>query len=150
MKYYVQIMTIIQIIFFIKIPKTSSKTVSETDASGFIDITELIPEILLDIRYYSNFNFVGERIPGYKEPIALMTKEAGNALKKVSEYLREKGYLIKIFDAYRPQKAVDYFVSWAKNNDTKMKKYFIQILVKMKLYQKDMLLLNQIIQKDIN
>ena len=79
-----------------------------------------------------------------------MTKEAGNALKKVSEYLREKGYLIKIFDAYRPQKAVDYFVSWAKNNDTKMKKYFIQILVKMKLYQKDMMLLNQIIQKDIN
>ena len=150
MKYYVQIMTIIQIIFFIKIPKTTSKNISETDASGFIDITELIPEILLDIRYYSNFNFVGERIPGYKEPIALMTKEAGNALKKVSEYLREKGYLIKIFDAYRPQKAVDYFVSWAKNNDTKMKKYFIQILVKMKLYQKDMMFLNQIIQKDIN
>ena len=63
MKYYVQIMTIIQIIFFIKIPKTTSKTISETDASGFIDITELIPEILLDIRYYSNFNFVGKRIP---------------------------------------------------------------------------------------
>ena len=43
---------------------------------------------------------MGERIPGYKEPIALMTKEAGNALKKVSEYIREKGYLIKIFNAY--------------------------------------------------
>ena len=67
MKYYVQIITIIQIIFFLKIPKTTSKNVSETDTSGFIDITELIPEILLDIRYYSNFNFVGERIPGYKE-----------------------------------------------------------------------------------
>ena len=130
-------MTIIQIIFFLKIPKTTSKTISETDASGFIDITELIPEILLDIRYYSNFNFVGERIPGYKEPIALMTKEAGNALKKVSEYLREKGYLIKIFDAYRPQKAVDYFVSWAKNNDTKMKKYFYPNISKKEIIPKE-------------
>ena len=136
MKYYVQIITIIQIIFFLKIPKTTSKNVSENDASGFIDITELIPEILLDIRYYSNFNFVGERIPGYKEPIALMTKEAGNALKKVSEYLREKGYLIKIFDAYRPQKAVDYFVSWAKNNDTKMKKYFYPNISKNEIVPK--------------
>ncbi len=57
----------------------------------------------------------------------MITKEAGKALKKVSEFLREKDYLIKIFDAYHPQKAVDYFVSWAKNNDTQMKKYFPNI-----------------------
>ena len=66
-----------------------------------------------------------------------MTKEAGNALKKVSEYLREKGYLIKIFDAYRPQKAVDYFVSWAKNNDTKMKKYFYPNISKKEIIPKE-------------
>ena len=53
-----------------------------------------------------------------------MTKEAANALKEVSKYLYEKGYLIKIFDSYRPQRAVDFFVKWSKNDDIKMKKYF--------------------------
>ena len=54
-----------------------------------------------------------------------MREEAGNALKKASEYLKEKGYLIKIYDAYLPQRSVDYFVSWTKNNDTKMKKFIL-------------------------
>ena len=46
------------------------------DASGFVSIGEAIPDVLLDIRYYSSFNFVGERIDGYEEPCALLTKEA--------------------------------------------------------------------------
>jgi D-alanyl-D-alanine dipeptidase len=115
----------------------SKKVTPEYDSSDFVDISTIIPDIILEIRYYSTYNFVGERISGYKEPIALMTKEAAKALKKVNEYLKEKGYLIKIYDSYRPQRAVDHFVNWTKNNDTKMKKYFYPDLEKKDIIPKD-------------
>ena len=129
MKIFISIITIIISYFSIKkaskfLITTKNKMLPEYDSSNFVDITTIIPDILLDIRYYSTYNFVGERINGYKESIALMTKEAANALKKASDYLKEKGYLIKIYDSYRPQRSVDHFVNWTKNNDTKMKKYF--------------------------
>ena len=101
------------------------------DASGFVSIGEVVPEVLLDIRYYSSFNFIGERIDGYEEPVALLTREAAMALKKVSREAVERGWRLKIFDAYRPQKAVDHFVRWAKDlMDIRMKPYFYPELEK--------------------
>ena len=95
------------------------------DAGGFVSIGEVIPDVLLDIRYYSSFNFIGERIDGYEAPAALMTRVAAEALKKVSNEVRGLGFRLKIFDAYRPQKAVDHFVRWAKDPaDIRMKQYF--------------------------
>jgi len=95
------------------------------EAGGFVSIGEAIPDVLLDIRYYSSFNFIGERIDGYEEPIALLTREAAQALRAVSDEAAELGYRLKIFDAYRPQKAVDHFVRWAKDpEDIRMKQYF--------------------------
>ena len=140
MKYFLSIIIIISYIFIKKASKfliISKKVTPEYDSSDFVDISTIIPDIILEIRYYSTYNFVGERISGYKEPIALMTKEAAKALKKVNEYLKEKGYLIKIYDSYRPQRAVDHFVNWTKNNDTKMKKYFYPDLEKKDIIPKD-------------
>ena len=95
------------------------------DVSGFVSIGEMIPDVLLDIRYYSSFNFIGERIDGYEEPAALMTREAAQALKAVSDEAARQGLRLKIFDAYRPQKAVDHFMRWAADpTDTRMKAYF--------------------------
>ena len=95
------------------------------DAAGFVSISDVIPDVILEIRYYSTYNFVGDRIDGYEEPIALLSKEAAKALKKAADDLREKGYRIKIFDAYRPQTAVDHFARWAADTgDTRMKDYF--------------------------
>ncbi len=92
---------------------------------GFVSISETIPDVLLDIRYYSTFNFIGERIDGYLQPVALLTKEAAESLKEVSDELKAKGYRLKIFDAYRPQMAVDYFMRWAQDmNDMRMKAFF--------------------------
>ena len=106
------------------------------DSSNFVVISEYIPDVLLDIRYYSTFNFVGERIDGYKLPIAIISKSAAEKLKKVSEYFKEKGYLLKIFDAYRPHKAVMHFVRWAKDIDNqKMKDYFYPDVDKTKLFE---------------
>lgn len=96
-----------------------------SDSSGFVTVSKIVPDVILEIRYYSTYNFVGERIDGYEAPVALATKEAASALKKASDYLSEKGYRIKIYDAYRPQRGVDHFKRWAKDlNDTLMKPYF--------------------------
>ena len=95
------------------------------DASGFVSVAEAIPDVLLDIRYYSSFNFVGERIDGYEEPVAFLTREAAQVLKEVSGDAVKLGLRLKIFDAYRPQKAVDRFMRWADDPaDTRMKEYF--------------------------
>ena len=95
------------------------------DASGFVSLGEVIPDVLLDIRYYSSFNFIGERIDGYEAPAALLTREAANALKSVSDEVLERGFRLRVFDAYRPQKAVDRFMRWAEDPaDIRMKQYF--------------------------
>ncbi|MBR1454802.1 MAG: M15 family metallopeptidase [Lachnospiraceae bacterium] len=105
------------------------------DSSGFVLLSEVVPDAILEIRYYSTYNFVGERIDGYEEPLAFATKEASLKLKEVSDELIKKGYRLKIYDAYRPQKAVSHFVRWAKDlNDVKMKKYFYPNLDKDVLF----------------
>lgn len=90
---------------------------SEYDRAGFVELSSVIPDVILDIRYYSTDNFVGNRINGYNEPIALTTIEVAEALKKVSDEVRASGYKLLIYDAYRPQTAVDYFFEWAKKTD---------------------------------
>jgi len=94
-----------------------------------------VPDAILEIRYYSTYNFVGDRIDGYEEPVALLTKEAAAALREVSDELVQKGYRLKIYDAYRPQMSVDHFVRWAKDpNDIRMKEYFYPELEKDQLF----------------
>ena len=81
--------------------------------SAFIEIANAVPDVILEIRYYSTFNFVGERIDGYIEPTALLTKEAAKALKIASDEFASRGYRLKIYDAYRPvsvqQSLWDYY-----------------------------------------
>ncbi|MBR3312187.1 MAG: M15 family metallopeptidase [Solobacterium sp.] len=104
---------------------TEQKIRFSDDASDFVLISANIPDVLLDIRYYSSFNFIGERIDGYEAPVAVLRKEAAVRLKEVSGEMKEKGYRLKIFDAYRPQKAVDHFMRWAADpSDIRMKEYF--------------------------
>ena len=104
------------------------------DTCGFVSVGEVIPDVLLDIRYYSSFNFIGERIDGYEEPAALLTREAAQALKEASREAMEQGFRLKVFDAYRPQKAVDHFVRWAKDpEDIRMKAFFYPELEKKKI-----------------
>ena len=111
----------------------------EMDFSDFVIINDIIPEIITELRYYSSFNFVGEHIDGYEEPVALMTKEAVENLKNVSKYFNEeKNMTIKIWDSYRPQRAVDHFIKWAKEeNDIKMEPYFYPDLTKKEIFEKE-------------
>ena len=116
----------------------------EEDASQFVVLSDVIPDVILEIRYYSTYNFIGRRIPGYDEPIAMLTRQAADSLKKVSDDLVQQGYRLKIFDGYRPQKAVDYFMEWAVDvNDTLMKKYFYPELNKEVLVPQEYIAENQ-------
>lgn len=106
------------------------------DSSGFLVLAEFIPQIVQEIRYYSTYNFVGERIDGYEEPVALLTKEAARALKAVSNEMIVKGYRLKIFDAYRPVCAVNQFKFWAiEDLDVRMKPYFYPEIEKQDLFK---------------
>jgi len=103
---------------------------------GFVYIKDEIPSIQLDIRYYTDNNFVGETIDGYRAPKAILTKEATKALKKVQFYLKGFGLGVKVFDAYRPQKAVNHFIRWAQEiNDTKMKSAYYPNVDKKSLFK---------------
>ena len=85
----------------------------------------MIPHIVQEIRYFSTFNFVGDRIDGYEEPCALLTKDAARALKTVSNEMMVRGYRLKVFDAYRPVAAVKHFILWGiEDEDIRMKPYF--------------------------
>lgn len=95
------------------------------EAQGFVLVGEAVPDAILEIRYYSTYNFVGERIDGYEEPVALLTREAAAALREVSDHVMEQGYRLKIYDAYRPQDAVSHFARWAEDlEDVRMQSVF--------------------------
>ena len=107
------------------------------DPSGFVLLADFVPHIVQEIRYYSTYNFIGERVDGYEEPCALMTVEAARALKSVSSELIVQGYRLKVFDAYRPACAVRHFVLWGiEDQDIRMKPYFYPELKKQELFAK--------------
>ena len=106
------------------------------DDSGFVPLAEAVPDAILEIRYYSTYNFVGDRVDGYERPVAYLTKEAAAALKAASDDCVARGYRLKIYDAYRPQRAVSHFMRWAKDvGDVRMKPYFYPNLDKSVLFE---------------
>jgi len=103
----------------------------EADSSDFVLLTDVVSDAILEIRYYSTYNFVGKRIDGYREPVALCTHQAAEALKKASDIFLSMGYRIKVFDAYRPQMSVAHFCRWAADlSDTLMRQAFYPELTK--------------------
>ena len=105
------------------------------DPSGFVLLADYVPHIVQEIRYYSTYNFIGERIDGYEEPCALLTMEAARALKSAASEMIVQGYRLKVFDAYRPVCAVKHFVLWGiEDTDVRMKPYFYPTLEKQALF----------------
>ena len=117
--------------------RTGYKNDLTMDPSGFVLLADYVPQIVQEIRYYSTYNFIGDRIDGYEEPCALLTIEAARALKAVSSELIVQGYRLKLFDAYRPACAVKHFVLWGiEDQDIRMKPYFYPELEKQELFAK--------------
>ncbi|MBR0136578.1 MAG: M15 family metallopeptidase [Clostridia bacterium] len=107
------------------------------DPSGFVLLSDYVPGMIQEIRYFSTYNFIGDRIDGYEEPCALLTKEAARALKSVANEMAVRGLRLKVFDAYRPACAVKHFVLWGiEDQDIRMKPYFYPDLEKQELFAK--------------
>jgi D-alanyl-D-alanine dipeptidase len=104
--------------------------------TGFVDVQKVAPSIMLDIRYFGPHNFVGEKIDGYNAPKCFLTKKTAAALSKIQEELKGFSLSLKVYDCYRPQRAADHFVKWAKNiDDTKTKTEFYPTVDKKNLFK---------------
>ena len=109
----------------------------ELNTSGFVLVSDYVPAVIQEIRYYSTYNFVGDRIDGYEQPCAILTKEAARALKGISNKLNVMGYRIKVFDAYRPATAVKHFTLWGVDDlDLRMKPFFDPDREKQELFRR--------------
>ncbi|RGS71326.1 peptidase M15 [Mitsuokella sp. AF21-1AC] len=109
--------------------------VNPANSSGFVELSEAVPDVILEPRYYFTYNFVGDRIAGYQAPRMFLTRQAAKALRAVSDDVVKQGYRLKVYDAYRPQMAVDNFVAWAENlGDKRMKEYFYPQVDKTRLF----------------
>ncbi|MFH0825436.1 MAG: M15 family metallopeptidase [Pseudomonadota bacterium] len=103
---------------------------------NFVYVEDVIPGVKVDLRYCAERNFLGRRVDGYLEPKCILTRPAAEALRKVQEDLSRFGLAIKIFDAYRPQRAVDDFVRWGRDlTDTKMKEQYYPKVRKEDLFK---------------
>lgn len=113
---------------------TNSVQANDNKRDEFVDITTVIPNAVLDIRYFGDHNFVGKPVDGYTAPKCLLHESAAKGLVKVQQQAQQQGLGIKVFDCYRPQRAVDHFVRWVNDkSDTKTKAEFYPNLGKDKL-----------------
>ena len=105
--------------------------------NGFVYISDIDVTIQSELRYLNTTNFIGKTIDGYDDNCVIITKETADALHKVQTILAEKGLSLKIFDAYRPQQAVNHFVKWARVlNDTLMKQEYYPQVPKSELFKR--------------
>lgn len=136
MREFKKILTIIIILFVMPISGASWAQTSSSLPEGFCYLTDVVPGIIIDLRYKTNNNFLGRPVNGYKDAQCIITIPAAKALLNVQQELNKMGLGLKVFDAYRPQKAVNDFVEWAKNlKDTKMKKEYYPDILKQNLFK---------------
>ncbi|KIR62273.1 D-alanyl-D-alanine dipeptidase [Micromonospora haikouensis] len=115
-------------------PVTPTATEPRAPA-GFVDLSDVDPTVVTDIRYATAHNFVGRPIAGYREPLCLLTRPAAEALRRVQQAARATGHRLKVYDCYRPQRAVDDFVDWAgRPGEQKMKAEFYPDVAKSRLF----------------
>ena len=105
--------------------------------ADFVNVQQVIPQLQIDMRYDSAYNFIGRRIKGYEQPVCLLTQQAAYALKTVETQLLAKGLTLKAYDCYRPQTTVNDFVEWASEpNNVTMRAEFYPTINKADLFKK--------------
>jgi D-alanyl-D-alanine dipeptidase len=104
----------------------------------FVDAATLVPALVVDMRYFGTDNFIGERIDGYEQPRCLLARPAARALARVQRDLAARGLGLKVFDCYRPARAVAHFMRWARDlDDTRHKAEFYPEVDKRDLFKLD-------------
>jgi D-alanyl-D-alanine dipeptidase len=103
-------------------------------AMGFVPLADVDATIQQDMRYATNYNFVGRRIDGYRDPACILHRRAAKALRRAQNRVNEQGYTLKVYDCYRPQRAVDHFVRWSQNGNERMKREFYPRVDKARVF----------------
>ncbi|RLL69987.1 M15 family metallopeptidase [Streptomyces sp. Z26] len=102
----------------------------------FVALRDVAPTVRQEIRYFTRHDFVGERVDGYRQPLCLLTRDAARALRTAQRQFLRQGYTLKVYDCYRPQRAVDHFVRWAEDlDDQRMKGEFYPRVDKSRLFE---------------
>ena len=102
---------------------------------GFIKLNDIDNTIIVDLKYSTKSNFTGKTVRGYKSNTAILSNEASNALINAQKDFKKLGYCLILFDAYRPQSAVDFFFEWSKDlNDTINKNSYYPNINKSQLF----------------
>ncbi|WP_155054511.1 M15 family metallopeptidase [Streptomyces blattellae] len=114
----------------------TARSATEPEApSDFVALRTVDPTIIQEMRYLTPHNFVGEPIDGYEQPVCILTRPAAEALHQAQQSLLSLGYSLKVYDCYRPQRAVDHFVRWAEDlDDQAMKGEFYPNVDKTRLF----------------
>jgi zinc D-Ala-D-Ala dipeptidase len=108
----------------------------EKAPAGFVSLKAEVPSIMVEMRYLTAHNFIGRPIRGYRDPLCIVTRETADALLKAQEAVRAGGYTLKVYDCYRPQRAVDDFVAWGKRlRDQRMKAEFYPRVDKRRVFK---------------
>jgi zinc D-Ala-D-Ala dipeptidase len=108
----------------------------EPPPKGFVDAAAVIEGLAVDMRYFGDNNFVGTRIDGYERPRCLLTRQAADALAAIQRDLAGRGLALKMFDCYRPTRAVAHFIRWAQRiDDVKRKAEFYPDIDKRDLFR---------------
>jgi len=103
---------------------------------GFVYVNDIIPSIHVELRYFGSNNFMGKPIEGYQHEVAILSEQATFALKEVQNELQQYNLSIKIYDSYRPQRAVNHFMRWARDlNDTLNKQEYYPNVMKQHLFK---------------
>lgn len=104
---------------------------------GFVTLKEVCPNLNIYASYARLSNFTGEKVPGYKNISALMAKIPAEALCRIQKDAEEKGYGLKIFDSYRPLKAVAFFQEWAQRSESNphLKEMYYPDFTRMELFE---------------
>jgi D-alanyl-D-alanine dipeptidase len=103
---------------------------------GFVYVKDIIPDLNVELRYFSSHNFVGDTITGYNANRLILTRQSAEALKKVQDELQAQNLCLLVYDGYRPQRAVNHFSRWAKDlNDTLQKQEFYPKVNKRHLFR---------------
>jgi D-alanyl-D-alanine dipeptidase len=117
-------------------PATFAQSRNEQRPDSFVDAARVVPGLVVEMRYAGSHNFVGQPIDGYDKPVCYLTRAAAAALAEVVADLEPRGLTIKVFDCYRPERAVAHFVRWARNiGDVKTKSEFYPHVDKSTLFR---------------
>lgn len=102
---------------------------------GFVYLNQIDPTIIQSVMYYSDRNFIGERIDGYKAPTIIVTEKAALQLKHIQNDIRNDNYSLVIYDGYRPMKAIEHFIRWSDSTDEKMKQFYYPYISKKDMFK---------------